>query len=190
MYQINSTWNLGSLLFHRTDLTKEWQCVLIPAMRLCVTPANRNNTAVNSRFSAGSLSGTDRSYHGSGEIQEVSGSLQNAVLMNKAILNETTLFSLEETQLCRELRLSRFVPMNLSWRHSALVRVVLPYVPGWKGHGAGTGMTHEKIPWDQQSLCTNAQHHSGQPELTPSCTTLMSFQYAPHHNLLYVYDLY
>ena len=47
----------------------------------------------------------------------------------------------------------------------------------------------EKPTWDEQSWCTNAQHHSGQPELAPCCTTRVSFQYAPHHNLLYVYNL-
>lgn len=66
-------------------------------MRPCVIPANRNSVTVNSPFSAGSLSGTDRSYHDSGEIQAVSGSLQSTVFMNEAILNEATLLSLEET---------------------------------------------------------------------------------------------
>lgn len=99
-------------------------------MRPCIIPANRNSATLNVPFSARSLSGTDRSCHESGEIQAVSGSLQSTLFVNEAILNEATLLSLEETQLCQELRLSSFVATNLSWCHGALVRVALPYVPG------------------------------------------------------------
>lgn len=44
-------------------------------------------------------------------------------------------------------------------------------------------------PEKKKSSCTNAQHHSGQPGLAAGCTTRVSFQYAPHHNLLCVYNL-
>lgn len=92
---------------------------------------------------------------------------------------ELCCYTLEETQLWQELRLSSSVPTNLSWRHLVLVWVALPYVLGWGGQGAGTGMTPGKPIWDQQSSCANVQHPSGQPELAPCCTTRVSFQYAP-----------